>query len=213
MVSLSFDSRAPRRAPAASPYHATEADLHLYRRVTLALGVPPNSAMLRYAGPEAAHLVFIGESGRGDWARLLREVDARWPDLPPRGPTASDGAVLESLPERVAYEHLRPLMMQGLRLDLNQPISPEHGAYRADLTIRFGRSATYFEVVGACGSDRIVLNRWERRGVARLDRRLKFYARLGITPRCLYLDHLMDADGLKRTYRAAIASLRKAARS
>ena len=209
MATLSVHSYSPRKRSVSSSYHATETDLQLYRRLTLDLGVPPNSEMLRYVGPQADHLVFIGESGTSEWARFLRQVYTRWPDLPVGGPVAEDGTVLDSLPERLAYEQLLPLMVRGLQLDLHQPISPEDGDYRADLTIRFKRSAAYLEVVGACGSDRIVRNPLEEEWLDRLDRRLDFYAELGIEPMCLYLDHLMDLDGLQQEYRRVIASLRR----
>ncbi len=192
---------------AFTQFRATEADLHTYRRLTLSLGVPPNSAMLRYAGNQAAHLVFIGESGQPDWARFLREFYRRWPTLPPGGPVAADGTVLASLPERAAYEQLRPLLSRDLSLDLHQPISPDRGDQRADMTVRRGADAAYIEVVGACGSDLVVRNSQEKAWLDRLHRRLAFYRAQGITPLCVFLDTLMDPAALRQVFHDAIMTL------
>lgn len=53
-----------------SRFHPTEADLITYRDLARALGAPPSEAICRYLGPAGQHLVFIGESGQRDWARI-----------------------------------------------------------------------------------------------------------------------------------------------
>lgn len=180
-----------------SRFHPTEADLITYRDLARALGAPPNEAICRYLGAAGQHLVFIGESGQRDWARVDAQARARWPDLPPTGKVASDGKVLESLPERIVYQILDSVKHEDMEIDLHQPIMANVGAEKADLTLRRRSAACFIEVIGSCGPNRITRNDHELRGLERFERRENFYRRVGITPVCIFLDLLARPDDLK----------------
>jgi hypothetical protein len=192
-----------------SRFDATEADLHFYRDLSHRLHAHPNSHMLsNVSGPEAQHLVFIGESGPGDWKRFQQTVAARWPDLPTTGDVASDGARLESLPERIFYEHIELVRPRDIALDLHQPICPEHGAQRADMTLRLNQTAAYIEIIGACGSALVTRNENEARWLEKLRARLLFYKACGITPSCVFLDTLVQPEALRQLCLNLIATVR-----
>ncbi|OUJ04940.1 hypothetical protein [Acetobacter malorum] len=180
-----------------SRFHPTEADLITYRDLARALGAPPSEAICRYLGPAGQHLVFIGESGQRDWARIDAQARARWPDLPSTGTTASDGKILESLPERIVYQILDSLKHHDMEIDLHQPIMADVGPEKADLTLRRRDAACFIEVIGCCGVNRITRNDHECRGLERFERREAFYRRVGITPVCIFLDLLARPEDLK----------------
>ncbi|KXV55866.1 hypothetical protein AD947_13965 [Acetobacter tropicalis] len=180
-----------------SRFHPTEADLITYRDLARALGAPPSEAICRYLGPAGQHLVFIGESGQRDWARIDAQARARWPDLPSTGTTASDGKILESLPERIVYQILDSLKHHDIEIDLHQQIMPDVRPEKADLTLRRRDAACFIEVIGCCGVNRITRNDHECRGLERFERREAFYRRVGITPVCIFLDLLARPEDLK----------------
>ncbi|KXV18827.1 hypothetical protein [Gluconobacter oxydans] len=193
--------------PTPSRFHPTEADLITYRDLACALGAPPNEAICRYLGPIGQHLVFVGESGQRDWARVDAQARARWPDLPPTGTTAYDGMVLESLPERIVFQILRSMALPDMEIDLHQPIMPDVGPEKADLTLRRRDAACFIEVIGCCGVNRITRNDHERRGLERFERREAFYRRVGITPVCIFLDLLARPEELKGLCRSLVERL------
>lgn len=176
----------------------TDADLDRYHDLACELGAPPSAHICRHAGPAFQHLVFIGESGPRDWSRVHEMAVRRWPDMPEPGAVAEDGTVLDSLPERIVYEMLSPLLRPRMALDLHQPIVARDARHRADLTLRCGAARRYIEVIGCCGSDRITRNDDERRWLARLDRRLTVYDRHGISPVLVHLDLLAQPRRLRR---------------
>jgi hypothetical protein len=116
--------------------------------------------------------------------------------------------VLESLPERVFYENLQSVRPCDMRLDLHQPICPELGSQRADMTLRLNQTAIYIEIVGACGSDLITRNADEARWLKRLRERLVFYQGCGITPSCVFLDTLVQPVALRQLCTNLIAKVR-----
>lgn len=207
MASLSPSGRLWRGPNTPACYLPTETDLDLYRDLACGLNAPPNAHICRYLGPAGEHLVFLGESGTSDWRRLQVMAHSRWPDLPEPGRIASDGTPLETLPERIVYEMLSPLLAPGMALDLHQPIEPGNGEHRADMTLRLGSARLFIEVVGCCGSDRIVRNDNERRWLARLDRRLDFYRALDLSPVCIHLDLLAQPGELRACCRTLVSRL------
>lgn len=193
--------------PTPSCFHPTEADLITYRDLARALGAPPNEAICRYLGAAGQHLVFIGESGQRDWARVDTQARTRWPDLPPAGKIASDGKTLESLPERIVYQILDSFKHEDMEIDLHQPIMSGLGAEKADLTLRRRSAACFIEVIGSCGPNRITRNDHELRGLERFERREAFYRRVGITPVCIFLDLLARPEELKALCRSLVVRL------
>lgn len=172
----------------SSIFYPTDEDLLLYRNMTLALGAPPNAHMFRFMGAAGQHLVFIGDTGTLEWARVQQMAMRRWPDLPAPGPVAFDGTVLDSLPERIAYQILSGFLRRNMVLDVHEPIGLAQGRFRADLTLRKGSVSRYIEVAGCCGSDRVTRNNEEQKWLARLDQRLNVYRALDITPVLIWLD-------------------------
>lgn len=181
----------------SSLFYPTEEDLLLYRDMALALGAPPNSHMVRFMGATGQNLVFIGESGTQEWARVQRMASCRWPHLPAPGSVATDGTNLDSLPERIVYQMLNKLLRRNMHVDVHEPICLDKGLFRADLTLRKGSVSRYIEVAGCCGSDRIIRNSEERTWLARLDQRLAFYRAQKIEPVVVWLDMFARPDALK----------------
>jgi hypothetical protein len=197
MASLSFTGRPWRDRSVSACFLPTETDLRLYRDLAQELKAPPNAHICRYLGAPGAHLVFLGDSGPGDWRRLQEMAASRWPDLPSPGRMATDGTELETVPERIVYESLRPLLRSGMAIDLHQPIRPDDAGHRADLTLRLREARIFIEVAGCCGSDRITRNDNEKRWLERLDRRLRYYHSLSIPPVCIWLDLLARPQELR----------------
>ncbi|WP_244150436.1 hypothetical protein [Acetobacter malorum] len=181
----------------SSIFYPIDEDLLLYRDMALALGAPPNSHMLRFMGPAGQNLVFIGESGTQEWARVQHMAGCRWPQLPAPGSVATDGTKLDSLPERIVYQMLSVLKRRNMHVDVHEPICISDGRFRADLTLRKGAVSRYIEVVGCCGSDRITRNKDERTWLARLDQRLAFYRAQKIEPVLIWLDMFAHPAELK----------------
>lgn len=181
----------------SSIFYPTDEDLFLYRDMTLALGAPPNAHMCRFLGAAGQHLVFIGDSGTAEWSRVQLTAARRWPHLPVSGSVASDGTKLDSLPERIVYQMLCTLKRSNMHVDVHEPICPNEGRFRADLTLRKGAVSRYIEVAGCCGSDRITRNKDERTWLARLDQRLAFYRAQKIEPVLIWLDMFAHPAELK----------------
>ncbi|WP_245191509.1 hypothetical protein [Acetobacter oryzifermentans] len=192
-----FSTTAGSSSALSSIFYPNDADLLLYKDMALALGAPPNSHMFRFLGAPGQHLVFIGESGTQEWARVQQTAAGLWPHLPVSGPVATDGTLLDSLPERIVYQMLCTLKRRNMHVDVHEPICLDQGLFRADLTLRKGNVSRYIEVVGCCGSDRITRNEEERRWLARLDQRLSFYRALDITPVVVWLDMFARPAELK----------------
>lgn len=181
----------------SSIFYPTEDDLLLYRDMTRALGAPPNAHMCRFLGAVGQHLVFIGDSGTQEWSRVQQIAACRWPHLPTSGSVATDGTILDSLPERIVYQMLCTLKRRNMHVDVHEPIGLTQGRFRADLTLRKGNFCRYIEVAGCCGSDRITRNEDERKWLARLDQRLSFYRALDVTPVVVWLDMFARPAELK----------------
>lgn len=110
------------RIHAPSFLDGTDADLALYRRISLALRAHPPSSLFRYLLPEGKHLMQMGDQKNWVWARLMRHVRARYSDLPTSGPVAGNGVVLNSVPERIVYEALHAVIPPDAALDLEPAI-------------------------------------------------------------------------------------------
>ncbi|MFP2870864.1 hypothetical protein ACLEIY_01235 [Acetobacter tropicalis] len=192
-----FSTKTSSSSALSSIFYPTKEDLRLYKNMALALGAPPNSHMFRFMGAAGQHLVFIGESGTLEWSRVQQTAAGRWPHLPVSGPVASDGTLLDSLPERIVYQMLCALKRRNMHVDVHEPICLDKGLFRTDLTLRKGFVSRYIEVAGCCGSDRITRNEDERKWLARLDQRLSFYRALDVTPVVVWLDMFARPAELK----------------
>lgn len=181
-----------------SPFYPTEHDLQVYKRLTEELGAPPNAHICRFLGAEGQHLVFLGDSGTREWARVQRLAAQRWPGLPHPGLVARDGKTMDSLPERIVYDMLRGLLRRHMKLDVHQPILQQAGDYRADMTLRKGQASLFIEVVGCCGSDRITRNQKEQEWLQRFDKRMAFYRAHAIAPVCIWLDQFAQPGTLRK---------------
>lgn len=193
-----------RRAP--SRYEPTSADLDLYREITLQLGAPPTSHMLRYRGPRARHLVELG-ANLGDWRRVGDIAEARWPDLPKRGRQAADGTELESVPERICYETLRRLVRPPLTLVLHPRLFAGR-EMRADFGLAHGAAAAcriHLEVNGMLGSDLAAGNRGEADSLVRLRDKQQLLETAGRPSlRVVFLDTLAHPGWLRATCAEAV---------
>ncbi|CAI9122348.1 hypothetical protein [Brytella acorum] len=195
------------RIHAPSFLDATDADLAFYRRISLALGVQPPSSLFRYLLPEGKHLMQLGDRENWVWARLMRHAHARYSDLPTSGSVAGNGVVLNSVPERIVYEALHPVTPADVALDLEPAIgSPQ---FFSDFGIRVAGQVRYLEIVGACGSDRVLRNAWEEHLLQQFDKRLSHYAAYDIKPEIWYLDQIIDPQRMRQRFHAIIADLRR----
>ena len=169
--------------------------------------------MTLHQGPRARHLVELGRS-LGDWRRVGDIAAARWPELPSRGRQAADGTELDSAPERICYETLRPLVRPPLTLVMHPHLFAGREMF-ADFGLAGpdGRSLVHIEVSGMLGSDLIAGNRAEADSLVRLREKQRLQAEAGQPAlRVVVLDTLANADWLRaiceEAVQAALAMLR-----
>ncbi|WP_252348928.1 hypothetical protein [Gluconobacter sp. P5E10] len=195
---------------ARSFFEPTPDDLLLYRELSLRLKAQPPSSLFRYIPtPAGQHLTRLGDCGTWAWAAVIKAAMACWNDLPTGGKIAEDGTQLNSTPERIAWEALRPVTPSDITLDVEPPIqiaAPAH--FFSDLGIRFQDRVRYVEVVGACGADRVTRNDWEAHLLAQFDRRLEVYRQKQLTPEIWYLNDLLEPAQLQERFLALVAQLR-----
>lgn len=199
---------------ARSFFEPTPDDLRLYRELSLRLRVQPPSSLFRYIPtPAGQHLTRLGDCKQWAWAAVIKAAMAQWHDLPTRGTIASDGKKLNSTPERIVWEALRPVAPDDITLDVEPRIQIAGPAlFFSDLGIRFQDRVRYVEVAGGCGRDRVVRNPYEVQLLQGLDRRLGAYRAYGLeAPEIWWLDDLIDPDGLRRRFLEIVAQLRRAA--
>ncbi|WP_306309945.1 hypothetical protein [Gluconacetobacter sacchari] len=190
-------------------FHPTEADLALYARLARSLRVLPPSSLFRHLGTEGQHLALLGDRAPWIWARVMRRARGRWPDLPTDGRVAGDGTVLNSVPERIVYEAVRPIVPTDMALDHEPPLGGAPPWHFADFALRHGARVVHVEVVGACGRDRVTRNALEVRLLAEFDRRLEHYRRCRLpAPEAWFLDDLVDPDHLRQRFLAIAGHLR-----
>ncbi|MFT8520594.1 hypothetical protein [Gluconobacter oxydans] len=203
---------APRHV--RSFFEPTDADLDLYRDISVRLKAQPPSSLFRYLQPAGRHLMQLGDERPSVWACLLRRVEQRWPDLPSQGSVASDGTRLNSTPERIAYEAIKPIVPRDVALDLEIALDPlQQPRFYSDFAIRYGSRVIHIEIVGACGADRVTRNDWEARLLAQFDRRLEVYRQKCLTPEIWYLNDLLEPAQLQKRFLALVAQLRAGGRS
>ena len=156
----------------------------------------------------------LGDEEPGVWAGLLRRVEQRWPCLPSRGRVASDGTLLNSALERIAYEAVKPVVPRDVALDLEIALDPlQQPRFYSDFAIRYGSRVMHIEIVGACGADRVTRNDWEAHLLAQFDRRLEVYRQKRLTPEIWYLNDLLEPAQLQKRFLALVAQLRAGGRS
>nr|WP_220572388.1 hypothetical protein [Gluconobacter oxydans] len=191
----------------------TDADLALYRRISLTLRAQPPSSLFRYLLPEGKHLMQMGDQKNWVWARLMRHARARYSDLPTSGPVAGNGVVLNSVPERIVYEALHPVIPPDAALDLEPAIGglARNQNFFSDFGIRVAGQVRYLEIVGACGSDRVFRNAWEEHLLQQFDKRLGHYTAYKIIPEIWYLDHIIDPQRMRQRFQEILADLRRTA--
>ena len=205
---------ATARRHARSFFEPTDDDLDLYRDISFRLKAQPPSSLFRYLPPEGRHLMQLGDEGPGVWACLLRRVEQRWPGLPSHGRVASDGTRLNSTPERIAYEAIKPIVPRDVALDLEIALDPlQQPRFYSDFAIRYGSRVMHIEIVGACGADRVTRNDWEAHLLAQFDRRLEVYRQKCLTPEIWYLNDLLEPAQLQKRFLALVAQLRSGGRS
>ena len=195
-------------------FEPTPDDLRLYRELSLRLRTQPPSSLFRYIPtPAGQHLTRLGDCGTWAWAAVIKAAMACWNDLPTGGKIAEDGTQLNSTPERIAWEALRPVTPSDITLDVEPPIQIAGPAlFFSDLGIRFQDRVRYVAVAGCCGRDRVVRNSYEARLLAELDRRLGAYRAYGLAaPEVWWLDDLIDPNALRRRFLEIVAQLRRAA--
>ena len=190
-------------------FEPTDDDLDLYRDISFKLKAQPPSSLFRYLQPAGRHLMRLGDEGPGVWAGLLRRVEQRWPGLPSRGRVASDGTLLNSALERIAYEAVKPVVPRDVALDLEIALDPlQQPRFYSDFAIRHGSRVMHIEIVGACGADRVTRNDWEAHLLAQFDRRLEVYRQKCLTPEIWYLNDLLEPAQLQKRFLALVAQLR-----
>ena len=195
-------------------FEPTDDDLDLYRDISFKLKAQPPSSLFRYLQPAGRHLMRLGDEGPGVWAGLLRRVEQRWPGLPSRGRVASDGTLLNSALERIAYEAVRPVVPRDVALDLEIALDPlQQPRFYSDFAIRHGSRVMHIEIVGACGADRVTRNDWEAHLLAQFDRRLEVYRQQCLKPEIWYLNDLLEPAQLQKRFLALVAQLRSGGRS
>ncbi|AFW01762.1 hypothetical protein BAR24_14945 [Gluconobacter oxydans] len=195
-------------------FEPTDDDLDLYRDISFKLKAQPPSSLFRYLQPEGRHLMQLGDEEPGVWAGLLRRVEQRWPGLPSRGRVASDGTLLNSALERIAYEAVKPVVPRDVALDLEIALDPlQQPRFYSDFAIRHGSRVMHIEIVGACGADRVTRNDWEAHLLAQFDRRLEVYRQKCLTPEIWYLNDLLEPAQLQKRFLALVAQLRSGVRS
>mgnify|MGYP000848854492 CR=1 FL=1 len=196
---------------AHSFFEPTQDDLTLYREISLRLHVQPPSSLFRYiATPAGQHLTRLGDCGTWAWARVIKMAMMHWHDLPTRGAIAGDGTQLNSVPERIVWEALRPVVPPDVTLDVEPRIeAAPHTLFFSDLGIRYRNLVRHVEVAGCCGSDRVVRNDWERHLLRGLDRRLQTYRTHGLeTPEIWWLNDLLYPEMLRQRFMTIVAQLR-----
>ncbi|WP_338125642.1 MULTISPECIES: hypothetical protein [Gluconobacter] len=195
-------------------FEPTPDDLSLYRELSLRLRAQPPSSLFRYIPtPAGQHLTRLGDCGTWAWAAVIKAAMACWNDLPTGGKIAEDGTQLNSTPERIVWEALRPIIPSDITLDVEPHIQIAAPAlFFSDLGIRFQDRVRYVEVAGCCGRDRVVRNPYEARLLEGLDRRLGAYRAYGLeAPDVWWLDNLIDPNGLRRRFLEIVAQLRRRA--
>ncbi|WP_016738549.1 hypothetical protein [Gluconobacter thailandicus] len=199
---------------ARSFFEPTPDDLLLYRELSLRLKAQPPSSLFRYIpSPAGQHLTHLGDCGKWAWARVIKVAMSRWHDLPSRGKIACDGTHLNSTPERIAWEALRPVVPSDIVIDVEPCLQTASSAsFFSDLGIRFQSRVRHVEVAGCCGRDRVVRNEWEAHLLKGLDRRLGAYRTYGLeAPEIWWLDDLIDPNVLRRRFLEIVDQLRRAA--
>ncbi|AQS90936.1 hypothetical protein A0U94_08085 [Gluconobacter albidus] len=191
-------------------FEPTPDDLRLYRELSLRLRTQPPSSLFRYIPtPAGQHLTRLGDCGTWAWAAVIKAAMACWNDLPTGGKIAEDGTQLNSTPERILWEALRPVTPSDITLDVEPPIQIAAPVrFFSDLGIRFQDRVRYVEVVGACGADRVTRNEWEAHLLAQFDRRLEVYRQQRLTPEIWYLNDLLEPAQLQKRFLALVAQLR-----
>lgn len=195
--------------------HALAHDAPLYRELSLRVPccLAPPAFMLPYMGPDACALFERRASDAPSWLGFRQAVTALYPDIPVRTlVVAADGTRLDSVPERLAYELLRPRLPTDITLVLHPRIPIPGRRFKADFgLVDASGCVLHIEVAGAVARYAAPQRERELHARRKLDAKLAACVQAGLAaPTVLYADEICDRERLDLRLDQIMATVREA---